>query len=158
MFCGFCFKFIHLCMYLQTNKHFMCVKPMCMMTHQADELVVTKADCGVGTRRQRLGPKLSWHTKPTFDTRLPSSTSVLRLSRALVRQLNSQSEWSDARLTDELRCRHVESAEKKQTRTNFSPWRGTHWENLVGQRTKTARWLTIGLVCTGLKAETSMLK
>ncbi len=96
MFCGFCFKFIHLCMYLQTNKHFMCVKPMCMMTHQADELVVTKADCGVSSRRQRLGPKLSCHTKPTFDTRLPSSTSVLRLSRALVRQLNSQSEWSDA--------------------------------------------------------------
>ncbi len=63
-------------------------------THQADtdELVAMKADCGVGSR---LGPKLPWHTKPTLDTRRQSSTSILRLSRALVCQLNSQSEWSD---------------------------------------------------------------
>ncbi len=123
-------------------------------THQtdADELVATKADCGVGSRRQRLGSKLSWHTKPTLDTRRPSSTSVLRISRALVRQLNSQSEWSDGP-TDRRTptpIQHVESAGKKQTRTSFSRRRGAHWENLVGWRTKTAWRPTVGLVCTGL--------
>ncbi len=66
-------------------------------THQAvvDELMAMKADCGVGSPRQPLDPKLPWHTKLTLDTRRPNSTSVLRLSRALVRQLNRQSEWSD---------------------------------------------------------------
>ncbi len=65
-------------------------------THQVDELVVMKADCGVGSHRQRLGPKLPWNTKPTLDTRRPSSTFVLCLSSALVHQLNSQSEWPDS--------------------------------------------------------------
>ncbi len=77
----------------------------------------TKADCRVGSRRQRLGPKLPWQTKQRLgvDTRRSSSTSVL-LSRALVRQLNSQSEWSDARLTDELRRRFNMSNRPKKSR------------------------------------------
>ncbi len=106
----------------------------------------------VNHRRQRLGPKFPWHTKPTLDTQWPSSTSVLRLSRALVRQLNSQSEWSDSPTDRQAPTpiQHVESSEKKLTRTNFSRRRGTHWENLVSRRTKTARWPTVGLVCTGL--------
>ncbi len=111
--------------------------------------MATNAD----SRRQHLGPKLPWHTKQTLDTRRPSSMSVQRLSHALVRQLNSQSEWSDGP-TDRWAptpIQHVESAEKKQTRTNFSRRRGTHWENLVGWRTKTARWPTVSLVCTGLQ-------
>ncbi len=48
----------------------------------------------------------------------PSSTYVLRLSRTLVRQLNSQSEWSDGRTNRwaPTPIQHVESAEKS--------WRG----------------------------------
>ncbi len=124
--------------------------------------MATKADRRVGSRRQRLGPKLPWHIKPTLDTQLTSSTSVLHLrkkkcllcfvlfSHALVRQLNSQSEWSDGP-TDRWAptpIHHVESAVKKQTRTNFSQRCGTYWENLVGRWTKTARpsaWCVPGL-------------
>ncbi len=121
-------------------------------THQADadELVATKADCGVGSRRQQLGLKLPWHT---LDTQTASSTSVLRLSRALVCQLNSQSEWSDGP-TDwraPTPIQHVKSAKKKPTRTNFSRQHGTHWENLIDQQTKTARRPTVGLVSRGFK-------
>ncbi len=118
-------------------------------THQADadELVATKADCGVGSRQQRLGPKLPWHTKPMLDTRRPSSMSVLRLSRALVRLLNSQSEWSDGP-TDRRAPSPIQ--QKKLMRTNFSQRRRTHWENVVGRRTKTARRPTVSLVCSGL--------
>ncbi len=46
----------------------------------ADELVATKADCGVGSCQQHLGPK-PWHTKPTLDTRRQSSKSVLCLCK-----------------------------------------------------------------------------
>ncbi len=128
--------------------------------HQADanELVAMKAYCRVSSCWQRLGPKLPWHTKLTLDTRRPSSTSVLRFSHALVCQLNSKSEWSDGP-TDRRAptpIQHVKSAEKKQTRTYFSQRRGTHWENLVDQWTKTARRPTVGLVCTGLKISMKM--
>ncbi len=63
-------------------------------THQADadELVATKADCGVGSCRQRLGPKLPWHTKPTLDTRWPSSTSVLYQQVAVISCTGSPAE------------------------------------------------------------------
>ncbi len=73
------------------TKHQSRIKPG---THQADadtdadadELVATKADCVVGSCRQRLGQscpasKLPWQTKPTLDTRRPSSMSVLRLRK-----------------------------------------------------------------------------
>ncbi len=118
----------------------------------ADELVVTKADCGVGTRRQRLGPKLSWHTKPRPDCQ------VARLSAPFyctglpaeqpIRMIRFRSDQTDWRAPTPIQ--HVESAEKKSMRTNFSRWRGTHWENLVGRQTKTARRPTVGLVYTGL--------
>jgi len=87
-----------------------------------------------------------------LDTWRPGSTLVLHFfffSRALVRHLNSQSERS-AGPTDRWALtpiQHVESAEKKPMRTNFSQWCGTHWKNLVGRRTKT----TVGL-CSGLNS------
>ncbi len=116
-------------------------------THQADadELVAMKADCGVGSRRQRLGPKLPWHTKLTLDTRRPSSTSVLHLSHALVRQLNSQSECSHGPTDRQALTpiQHVESAEKK---SQLQPMAQNTLRNLVGRRTKTARRPTIGLL------------
>ncbi len=90
--------------------------------------MATKADCGVSSRRQRLGLKLPWNTKPTLDTCRPSSTSVLRISRALVHQLNSQSEWSDSP-TDQRAPTAIQHVE------------------LVGRQTKTARRPTVGLVC-----------
>ncbi len=123
-------------------------------THQVDvdELMAMKADCGVGSPRQPRDPKLPWHTKLTLDTRRPNSTSVLRLSRALVRQLNCQSEWSDGPPDRwaQMPIQHVKSAEKNPTSTNFSQWCGTHRENLVGRRTKTARRPAIGLVYSGV--------
>ncbi len=85
-------------------------------THQAnaDELVATKADCGVGSPRQHLGPKLPWHTKPTRDTQRPSSTSVLCFSRALV---NSQSEWSEGPTSSDAdsTCRIVQKSRRGPT-------------------------------------------
>ncbi len=147
-------------MYVFANKqNILCVlKPMCMMTppsrrtsgdesrlrgwHHVDSVWV---------------PKLSLHTKPTLDTQLPSSTSVLRLLAHWFASwtANQNDQMPTDRWAPMPPCR---ICRKKADEDQLQPWRGTHWENTVGQRTKTARWLTIGLVCTGLKAETSMLK
>ncbi|ROK76659.1 hypothetical protein DPX16_4664 [Anabarilius grahami] len=63
------------------EKHEVFVRMRAAGTHEADadELVATKADCGVGSRWQRLGPKLPRHTELMLDSRRPSSTSILRL-------------------------------------------------------------------------------
>lgn len=76
-------------------------------------------------------------------------------SRALVYWLNSQSEWSDGPTDWQATTpiQHVESVITKPMRTNFSRRCGTHWEDLVGRRTKTARRPTVGLVCSRLKTK-----
>ncbi len=88
------------------------------------------------------------------DTRQPSSTSVLRFSHALVHQLNSQSEWSDGP-TDRRAptpIQHVELAEKKTTRTNFSRAEHTERTYLADEQKLPDGWPSAWCV-TGLRLQ-----